>query len=186
MGLLMRIGFFIIIFLFYLLGDFVTKKTGSPVKFETLLPAFSLVFWDYYKDMVSGRLLRLKVVSKKALHTDGKIHSVQAEIKLINRGNEEITFVIEGVEIVGYKTEPSLSVNNKNEIPECYHCTVKKNALEPIALKCTFTETPVRKIRILNHDFYFFVLKLKYTVNDSPRIKRLPVFKDLHCSFISI
>jgi hypothetical protein len=171
-GFFIRLSFLIIVFLLYLCWESITKKTGSQIEFKDILPILALVFFDYYINLFSIFLFKLKIENIKLLDTDGEVHSIKTIIKLTNRGNKEISFMIQGVKILRNKIKPSLYTDtDKKETPEGYKCIIGKNTQLSMTLTCAFYQIPTRIIKLLNYDVYFFVQKIEYIVNNSPKTK---------------
>jgi len=106
--LIIRISFIGIIFLFYVLGELLTdwfgelltKKFDFSIEFKNILPAFSLVFWNYYYNLFARYLFDFKIINRTIVPKNGnKIDEVRAEIKLSYKGNENINFGIVAISV---------------------------------------------------------------------------------------
>jgi hypothetical protein len=178
---IIRISFIVIILLFYLLGEYLSKCIDSPIEFKNILPVCSLVFWDYYFNLFTSCLLKLDVINKSVMQTDGKINKMRTTLKLSYRGNKDIHFRLNNIKIKGIEIAPTLIHKNQNyNIPEKFECHLEKNSPELIKIECTLKKMPVHRISILHYYVYFFIMKMQYTINyDINKTKRIFFIKKI-------
>jgi hypothetical protein len=175
-----RINFIVVIFLCYWLGELISEKTCTTMEFKNILPAISLVFWDYYFSYLSRWLFRVRVSDKKALGTDDKIHSIKTEIKLSNNGNKNVQFRIITVQVEGCRILPNVSYKQDSNITaEGYLCSIEKNSIsDTMTITCVFQDTPRPKRTYYGHNRYCFKMKIEYIINNSiDKTKRIKIIK---------
>jgi len=171
---IIRIGFIIIILLFYWLGELLTEKIDWGVEFKNILPAFSLVFWNYYFNLFARYLFEFKIINKIIVPKNGnKIDEVRAEIKLSYKGNENVNFGIVAISVKKIDTfsikkekgQRNLKYDKQNyETPENFNCSIGKD--NPVLTIGYVFNKPLTttKLTFLKYKIYFLKMKIDYTI----------------------
>jgi hypothetical protein len=185
--LIIRFLYIVIIFLFYLIGDTLTTVLNDALRisidFKYILPIFSLAFFDYYLKKFSHLFYRLEIDSKIFKE---KIFELTVNLIFSYSGLRDAVFKINSIEnIVGidpilihknYKT----GIEQEYNIPERFSCVVNKN--EPycdLSIKCTFRRYPSAKINFLGYHIYFFLMRIKYSLDRANKVKRIYFIKSV-------
>ena len=141
---LIRISFIFVVLIFYFIGDFIfTIENG--IDFKYILPAFSLVFWDYYFSLFLRSLFFINICTKRLLKTDENPTALTMEIQLLNKSNKNVKFKVNEIYVLAQRVTPSIIYGGKEYYsPNIFECNIDKNSNSDfIFINCIFDKSPI-------------------------------------------
>jgi hypothetical protein len=179
MKLIIRIIYIgIIIFLYWVGGVFTKKIPNANIEVRYLLPIVSMVFFDYYINFFARFLFSLDITYKRSILTDGKINKIIVDAKLSYHGVTPITFRLNEIKIKGAKIDSTLIYKEQEyQIPEKFEYILGINVPEP-TIKIESLVINLAPRTVLRWDLYYFVMEIKYTINNgNVRTKEICFFR---------